>query len=88
LLEGSDHFLLPSWYEGIPFALLEALAHGTPVLSSDAGGAPEVVHAGVEGLLHRRSDPSDLARVVAVLGELREEPAALPHPRWLRDPHR
>jgi glycosyltransferase involved in cell wall biosynthesis len=61
LLRGSDLFLLPSRYEGLSFALLEAMAHGLPTLSSDAGGAPEALRDGIDGLIHRREDPDDLA---------------------------
>lgn len=62
LLDGADLFLLPSRFEGLPFALLEALARGRPVVSSDAGGSAEVVRDGVDGLIHRRGDRADLAR--------------------------
>ena len=62
LLHGSDLFVLPSRSEGHPFALAEALAHGLPVVSSDAGGGPEMVRDGTDGLIHRRGDPADLAR--------------------------
>jgi glycosyltransferase involved in cell wall biosynthesis len=61
ILEGADLFVLPSRFEGLPFALLEALAHGVPVIASDAGGMPEVVRDRVDGLIHRRQDPDDLA---------------------------
>jgi glycosyltransferase involved in cell wall biosynthesis len=62
LLWGSDLFLLPSRFEGHPFALLEAMGQGVPAVSSDAGGAPEVIRNGVDGLIHERGQPEDLAR--------------------------
>jgi glycosyltransferase involved in cell wall biosynthesis len=61
LLDGADLFVLPSHFEGLPFALLEALAHGVPVVVSDAGGMPEVVRDGVDGLIHARRSADDLA---------------------------
>jgi glycosyltransferase involved in cell wall biosynthesis len=62
LLRASDLFLLPSRFEGHPFALLEAMAHGLPAVSSDAGGAPEVMRPHVDGLLHARGQPADIAQ--------------------------
>ena len=61
LLQASDLFLLPSRYEGHPFALLEAMATGVPIVASDAGGAPEIMRDGVDGLVHARGDLDDLA---------------------------
>jgi glycosyltransferase involved in cell wall biosynthesis len=51
LLEQSDVFVLPSYYEGVPMALLEAMAHGMPVITTKVGGIPDIVHDQVEGLL-------------------------------------
>jgi glycosyltransferase involved in cell wall biosynthesis len=62
LLQASDLFLLPSRYEGHPFALLEAMAMHVPTVSSDAGGSPEIMRDGVDGLIHKRGDTDDLAR--------------------------
>jgi glycosyltransferase involved in cell wall biosynthesis len=60
LLLASDLFLLPSRYEGHPFALLEAMALGIPAVSSDAGGAPEIMRDHVDGVIHARGRPDDL----------------------------
>jgi glycosyltransferase involved in cell wall biosynthesis len=62
LLLASDLFLLPSRYEGHPFALLEAMAMHVPTVSSDAGGSPEIMRKGIDGLIHTRGEPEDLAR--------------------------
>ena len=75
LLQGSDLFLLPSRFEGAPFVLVEALAHGIPAVSSDAGGAPEIVRDHIDGLIYRRGDPVDLARQLSW---------ALDHPEEMR----
>ncbi|HKU62638.1 MAG TPA: N-acetyl-alpha-D-glucosaminyl L-malate synthase BshA [Gemmatimonadales bacterium] len=51
LLRESDLFLLPSQTESFGLAALEAMACGSPVVASRAGGLPEVVDDGVNGIL-------------------------------------
>lgn len=50
-----DMLLLPSLWDGLPNALLEAQAAGIPVLASDAGGIPEAIEHGQTGFLVSRS---------------------------------
>jgi glycosyltransferase involved in cell wall biosynthesis len=65
LLLASDLFVLPSRYEGHPFALLEAMALGVPCVSSDAGGAPEIMRDKVDGLIHPRGRTDELGRTLS-----------------------
>jgi L-malate glycosyltransferase len=51
LLQATDLFLLPSQTESFGLAALEAMACGSPVVASRAGGLPEVVDDGVSGIL-------------------------------------
>jgi colanic acid/amylovoran biosynthesis glycosyltransferase len=55
--------------EGIPNALLEAMAHGLPVVSTRHSGIPEAVTHGETGWLIDHGDPEELARAVRALAE-------------------
>lgn len=61
-----DVALLPSHWEGMPLAALEAMAAGTPLVASAVGGLPDLLSDGA-GLLVPPGDPSALARSVAGL---------------------
>ena len=64
-----DVFLLPSLWEGMPNGLLEAMACGVPVVASDAGGIPEVLSDGVNGVVVPRTHLHQLGRhILALLG--------------------
>ena len=52
-----DLLVLPSFYDGFPNVLLEALALGRPVLASTAGGMGDVLHDGQHGFLFTPGDP-------------------------------
>jgi len=63
----SDIFALPSLWEGLPNAMLEAMAAGLPVAATSVGGVPEVVRPGENGILVPVADPSALAKEFARL---------------------
>jgi glycosyltransferase involved in cell wall biosynthesis len=71
LLADADLFVLPSIIaangdmEGIPVALMEAMAIGLPVVTTELSGIPELVRDGETGWLARPADPDSLARTVA-----------------------
>jgi colanic acid/amylovoran biosynthesis glycosyltransferase len=72
-LYGAAIFVLPSVVtatgdrDGIPVSLMEAMAAGTPVVSTRVSGIPELVDDGREGLLVPQRDPPALARALARL---------------------
>ncbi|MGQ0810829.1 MAG: glycosyltransferase, partial [Nitrospiraceae bacterium] len=57
-----DIFVLPSLNEGIPMALLEAMAAARPIVASRVGGIPEVVEHSISGLLVAPGMDQELAK--------------------------
>jgi len=74
-LSASDCFVLPSRWEGLPIALLEAMATGVPVIASRVGGSSEVIEDGACGLLVAPDSPEALAAAIRSL---------LDHPEYAR----
>lgn len=60
-------FVLPSLYEGLGVAVLEAMAAGKPVVATGVGGLPEVVEDRVTGLLVPPGDSAALAGAISKL---------------------
>jgi glycosyltransferase involved in cell wall biosynthesis len=67
LLGELDLFVLPSLWEGLPVAVLEAMAAGVPVIATDVGGNAELIEHGVTGLMVPPAHPSALADAVTSL---------------------
>jgi len=67
LLGAADALLLPSRAEALPYALLEAMAAGVPVIASAVGAIPDVVVDGVHGALVPPRDPQAIARAIVKL---------------------
>jgi glycosyltransferase involved in cell wall biosynthesis len=64
LFHAADATILSSSWENFPHTVVEALAVGTPVLATEAGGVSEVVHDGVNGLLVAPGDTAALGAAV------------------------
>ncbi len=67
LLAAADVFVLPSRWEGLPMALLEAMMAGLPVIATRVEGVDEVVEDGVHGLLVPTEAPDALAKAILQL---------------------
>jgi glycosyltransferase involved in cell wall biosynthesis len=84
-----DLFALPSYgEEGVPQAIMQAMACGIPVVSTTAGAITEAVDAGATGLIVPPRDPAALAEALARLRDdpaLRERFGTAAHARAMRD---
>jgi N-acetyl-alpha-D-glucosaminyl L-malate synthase BshA len=72
LLSAADVMLLPSESESFGLAALEAMASEVPVVSSNAGGLPELNRHGVSGLMSNVGDVEEMAKQVLYLIEKEE----------------
>ncbi len=61
LLNDADVFVLPSYNEGLPMSILEAMVNGLPVISTPVGGIPEIVKNEQNGLLINPGNIDELA---------------------------
>lgn len=77
LWSASDIFVFPTYREGLPYALLEAMAAGAVPITTRVGGIPDVMQDGVHGLLVEAKDPAGLARAIARLDDDREALACM-----------
>jgi glycosyltransferase involved in cell wall biosynthesis len=69
--------ILPSLFENYPYAVLEAMASGCPVIVSSSGGHAEMVEDGVSGFIFSHQQPGELEQKVRALLHLDQE-------GWLR----
>jgi glycosyltransferase involved in cell wall biosynthesis len=72
LLADADIFALPSYHEGLPMAILEAMSAGAAILSTPVNGIPEAVQDGFNGVL---VDPGDVRGLAAAIRMLSADPA-------------
>lgn len=69
LLKNSHIFILPSYNEALPMALLEAMSWGLPVITSPVGGIPEIITANKNGLVVTPGDIQQLTAAMQLLIE-------------------
>lgn len=71
LLRAATVFVLPSYSEGLPMALLEAMSWAVPVVTTPVGGIPQAIRAGENGVL---CAPGDIEGLAAALSSLLDHP--------------
>ena len=64
ILCAADVFLLYSTLEGMPLVLLESMACEVPVVTTPAGGTPELVRPGIDGIVTKGFEPDEFAQEV------------------------
>ena len=74
ILAAADIFVFPTLFEGLPGAVLEAMALGLPIVASDIGPVREAVEADRNAILVPRESSTELASAIASL--LRDQPRA------------
>jgi glycosyltransferase involved in cell wall biosynthesis len=85
-MRGLDVFVMPSFTEGTPNSIIEAMAHGLPVVASDVGGIPDVLDAD-SGILVPPGDAAALAEALLRLARdagLRARMGKAARARYLR----
>jgi glycosyltransferase involved in cell wall biosynthesis len=60
----ADIFVYPSYHEGMPMAIIEAMACGLPVVGTRVGGIPDLIQDGVNGILVDPASPDQLAEAL------------------------
>jgi glycosyltransferase involved in cell wall biosynthesis len=70
-LQKADIYILPSYKEGLPISILEAMSYGQAIISTNVGGIPEIVIAKKNGIL---IEPGNLAEIEAAINFFIENP--------------
>lgn len=67
VLANTDIFVLPSLHEGLPNALMEAMAMGLPCIATDVGGVKQLIHSGKNGLVIKPRSVKEIEEAVKVV---------------------
>ncbi|MGM0377187.1 MAG: glycosyltransferase [Bacteroidota bacterium] len=79
LLKNADIFVFSSLYEGMPNSLLEAMAHGLPVVSTNVNGVTELIKQGVNGFTVSPGAAHELSETLRHVIENMEETKQIGH---------
>lgn len=67
LLNNCDLFVLPSYNEGLPISILEAMSYKLPILTTDVGGIPEVAEDHKNGIVIKPGDIEGISQAIEFL---------------------
>ena len=78
LLREADVFFLPSYNEGMPMSVLDAMGYGLPVVSTNVGGIPKIVHDGENGYCCKAGDTDVMSEAITdlLMDQLKREKMA------------
>lgn len=68
-IQAAHIFALASWHEPLGVALMEAMSCAIPTIGTDAGGVPELIRDGIDGVLVPPKDPAAMAAAITALAE-------------------
>jgi glycosyltransferase involved in cell wall biosynthesis len=71
VLNSADVFILPSYHEGVPISILEAMSYGKSIIATNVGGIPEIVEVNKNGLL---IEPGKHDQIEEAINTLLEHP--------------
>lgn len=74
LIRSASIYFLPSYFEGLPMSIIEAMSYGLPVVSTEVGGIPEIVIQDYNGMVHK---PTDLEGMKNSINKLKESPGLI-----------
>lgn len=67
LLNMADAYILPSYNEGLPISILEAMSYSLPIISTNVGGIPEILKNGENGFIMSPGDKDAMYRAILEL---------------------
>lgn len=73
LLNRAAVFCLPSYNEGVPMAMLEAMSYGLPIVATPVGGIPDLLRSGENGILVEPGDVAAFSRAIIRLLENKQD---------------
>ena len=68
----ADAYILPSYHEGLPISILEAMSYSLPIISTNVGGIPEILKDGENGFLITPGDKDAMYHAIHSLMNSRE----------------
>ena len=78
LLRDADVFFLPSYNEGMPMSVLDAMGYGLPIVSTNVGGIPKIVHDGENGYCCDVGDVANMSTgIIGLLTDGKKREAAI-----------
>ena len=77
LMNKSDAFILPSYIEGMPISILEAMSYSLPVISTNVGGIPDIMQDGINGYMIKPGDKEGLLNAILSLSQDRRKAIAM-----------